>query len=665
MKLGSGRLLLVAGLLVFLIAKLYMVLLTTAALAVPRLGDDSLVYLWKGRLATLGYSANLPALQDIRTQRFLDDKPSQTLAWMRSNVAQRTLGTMTPAYDVVEGLALGVASDLRWASALVEVAGVLLMAAGMGWFLMELCGPAAAGIAMAVMAFAVLPNQGIYSFIPSTLSLSCGLLLWAYLLRFGNGARAWLVFAVALAMVGLHPIAKVYVALSPMVLWLRLGRLADCKAPAVLRTTAACAAAIAIGLLLPLMLPELRPPPSAIMGAVDLREGLARNLSAVGPLLLDPVLRKNLLWAALFLGALVVARRRIFTRSFSMPLLGVLGLLGISLVYFLPGYPAELFTRLLVLFVLFGAAAGGRFIVHLVDDGGLARTLAIGVTSVGLLLSAAFWTGRYVPSIMNWRNEVLLEQPIRERLASLSDGTTLLYAETTFALQASLALGGYRLGALAYPMLAGTQSFDRLLAERRPPVLVAPGYTALNSLAERRSKTFAPRRQGLYLPVVDRLVISRGEGLDLSEMQILVEPASSSGAGVHLSWQAISANGQPDGAARSLALPMHKAWLSLPVPPDSMGVKLLFPDADAWILGIRSGESAHSVLWPWQAGWSLVYGFRGKNDEKPVRIEFTTRALLDHAQAADLLPYVNSNDPVLADDGGLVFLRTIYAAEGS
>ncbi|MDP2788061.1 MAG: hypothetical protein Q8O79_08315, partial [Pseudomonadota bacterium] len=222
MRLLSGKALLFLGLLVFLLAKLYLIVPTTAALAVPRLGDDSLVYLWKGQLALTENADSLPALRDVAMQRQLQDGADQELRWMRSNVAQRTLGTMTPSYNLIAASALALIPDLRWAFAMTELVGLALMAVGMGWFLFELVGPAVAGVALFPMAFAILPNQGLYSFIPGTMALSCSLILWAYLWRSGRHARSWIVAAAALWILGLHPIAKIYILLTPALYWLRL-----------------------------------------------------------------------------------------------------------------------------------------------------------------------------------------------------------------------------------------------------------------------------------------------------------------------------------------------------------------------------------------------------------------------------------------------------------
>ncbi|MDO9224753.1 MAG: hypothetical protein Q8M09_03940 [Pseudomonadota bacterium] len=654
MRLLSGKALLFLGLLVFLLARLYLIVPTTAALAVPRLGDDSLVYLWKGQLALAGNADSLPALRDVAMQRHLHDGADQELRWMRSNVAQRTLGTVTPSYNLIAASALALAPDLRWAFALTELVGLALMAVGMAWFLLELAGPAVAGVALLPMAFAILPNQGIYSFIPGTLALSCSLILWAYLWRSGERARGWIVVVAALWILGLHPIAKIYVILTPALYWLRLKQWSAWKSPPMLRITLACGLTLGMVMLLPQIVPALRPPPSEIMGGLDLIGGATNNLRAVMGLAWDPIIRQNLLWALLVLGALLIAPRSTLAWPLGWLILGAAGLLGASLAFWLPGYPAELFSRIWVLFALFTSAAGARFVLAWVPRQDVSGRLLRGAFGFLLGVSALFWGIKYVPSVMNWRNEVIVEDVIRQQLAAIPSGSTLLYAETTVALQASLLLGGERLGALAYPMLAGTASLARLLEERHPPLVVLPSDTRLNSLAEGRSKRFTHRRQGLYAGTVSSFSVARNGGQSLQALSLLAE-----GQGEPIRWEAFDSAGNAI-AQGQLPWPTSTRWQSIDVPPMAERVRFVLPNEAGWMLGLGAGTPQTGVLWPWTTGWVLSYGFRNKGADKNVHIEFSVRSLLQRFQAEPLLRYTNTADPVHSDAGGLVFLKTIY-----
>lgn len=650
----AGKTLFWVGVLVFLLAKLYLVLPVAASLATPRTGDDALVYLWKGRLAAIDTPEQLRALRDIEIQRNLPENGDPELAWMRSNVAQRTLGHMTPAYNLLAATALKLATDLRWAYVITELVGMTLMTAGFAWLLFEVVGLAAAGIALLAMAFAILPNQGIYSFIPSTFALACSLILWAYLWRTGERASSLLAGLSALLILGLHPIAKIYMVLTPALYWLRLGRWSAWCSRALWRIALVCGLAIVMSLILPWFVPALRPPPSEIMGGVDIIGGASRNLDAVLGLAWDPIIRYNLPWALMLFGAVVFAPHFFSEKPIGALFFGMVALLAVSLFFWLPGYPGELFSRLWVLFVLLTSAVGAKFMLEQWTSTGLRQRIFSWSFAALLMFSALVWVFKYVPTTMNWRTEVIVEPLVAAELISFPEGTTLLYAETNVALQASLLLGADRLGAIAYPMLAGTPSLDMLIRQRHPVSIVVPPEPKLNSLAQARYKWFLKRRQGLFSGVVSHFTISRNQGMPLGDLHLLVE-----GNAEPLHWEATDATGKTIARGKT-AWSSESAWMALDISDAAEAVHFTLPDANGWILGISAGAPKHKVYWPWESGWAMTYGIRGKSPDKNVRLEFSAQSLLARVNAEELRLYVDPQHPVQSDAGGLVFLRTNF-----
>lgn len=657
MNARASGILFLSGMAVFLLAKLYLVILTTSALAIPRLGDDSLVYLWNGKLVYTERADQITALRDIAEQYHLQDGAAN-IDWMRSNVAQRTLpSNMIPTYSLLTRTALSITEDLRWAFATTELVGIGIMAAGMAWLLFEIAGSAAAGIALFAMAFAILPNQGIYSFIPSTFALSCSLILWAYLWRRCEHASAIGVGLAALAILGLHPIAKLYVAITPALYWLRLGQWSAWRGPALWRITLACGLSISLALILPLLFPSLRPPPSNIMGGLNVLDGALSNLDAVMGLAWDPVVKYNLPWAFMLAGAILFAPRLFLTWPFGALTAGLVALLGVSLLFWLPGYPGELFSRIWVLFVLLTSAIGARFMLDQWARPGLRQKVFKWLFVALMVLSALVWVFKYVPSVMNWRTEVVDEPLVAAELKSFPEGTTLLYAETNVALQASLLLGADRLGAIAYPMLAGTPSLDMLIRQRHPVSIVVPPEPKLNSLAQARYKWFLKRRQGLFSGVVSHFSISRNQGMPLGGLHLLVE-----GNAEPMHWEATDATGKTIARGKT-AWSSESAWMALDISDAAEAVHFTLPDANGWILGISAGAPEHKVYWPWETGWALTYGIRGKSPDKNVRLEFSPQSLLARVDAKELELYVDPQHPVQSDAGGLVFLRTSLRLE--
>lgn len=655
MNARTSRSLFLSGMAVFLLAKLYLVILTTSALAIPRLGDDALVYLWKGKLAFIEQAVSAPALLDIAEQFHLQEG-AENIDWMRSNIAQRTLpSNMMPTHSLLTRIALSITEDLRWAFATTELVGIVLMAAGMAWLLFEIVGSAAAGIALFAMAFAILPNQGIYSFIPSTFALSCSLILWAYLWRRREHASAIGIGLAALAILGLHPIAKVYIAITPVLFWLRLGRWSAWRGHALWRVTLACVLSISLALLLPLVFPSLRPPPSNIMGGLNVLDGVLNNLNAVMRLAWDPVIKYNLPWAFMLAGTILFAPRLFLTWPYSALTVCLFALLGVSLLFWLPGYPGELFSRIWVLFVLLTSAICARFMLDQWTRPGLWKKVFKWLFVALMVLSALVWIFKYVPSVMNWRTEVIDEPLVAAEIKSFPEGATLLYAETNVALQASLLLGADRLGAIAYPMLAGTPSLGMLIRQRHPVSIVVPPEPKLNSLAQARYKWFLKRRQGLFSGVVSHFTISRNQGMPLGDLHLLVD-----GDAEPMHWEATDATGKIIARGKT-PWPSESAWMALDISDAVEAVHFTLPDANGWILGISAGAPKHKVYWPWRTGWALTYGIRGKSPDKNVRLEFSSQSLLARVDAQELRLYVDPQHPVQSDAGGLIFLRTKYS----
>ena len=56
---------------------------------------------------------------------------------------------------------------------------------------------------------------------------------------------------------------------------------------------------------------------------------------------------------------------------------------------------------------------------------------------------------------------------------------------------------------------------------------------------------------------------------------------------------------------------------------------------------------------------------RGKGPEKTVSVQLSPRGLLAAYGAETLEPYLHRENPVLSDESGLVFLRTVFHPEDS
>jgi hypothetical protein len=648
------------GIIVFLMAKLYLVILPAYSLSIPRLGDDSLVYLWRGKLSSFDYSTSSPSLQDILVQRYLDDSPPEQIGMIRSEVAARNIGTLAPVYDYMMRLLLATGLSLKWAFAVSEIIGVITMTFAFAIFLRLLVGSAPAGIGMLLLAFAILPYQGIYSFIPSTWSLSLSMLLWTYMLKSRTAASPLLVFVVSLFILGVHPVARVYVSAAAALHIIGLSNIKLAFQRRMLLLYSSIIAALLLSLVLPRAIPSLSPPPSSILGEIRIDESILENLRAVWPLIKDPLIRKNILLALLFVFALVLRPKEMFlSRIVILTVILIFSLMAISLIFYMPGHPAELFTRLLVPFVVIIAGIGSKFLLVQIERGKYKR-IKLSLFILCLLASFSLWTGSYVFQTMNWRTEVVHDDLLRKQLDSLPTHTDILYADAFIALQASLLQEGYRYGAIVYPMLKNSYSLDAFLNTRKPEVIVIPNFRSLNSLAANRVKNFKSRRHGFNFKATDYIIIESLEGKTVSSLYLFINNSSDNAI---LTTQVFSINhGSGFSESKISVQPKFKGWLK--VLEQTYGVKtvrIVLPEQNGWVEGIATEPPQPHIYWPWNSEVTVTYHMRKKPAEKVVKIQFSPEKLLSEYDAADLIDVIAKGSPVISDDSGLVFMRTVYA----
>jgi len=658
---AAARRLLILGVFLFLGAKLYLIGLPAVLLSTPRLGDDGLVYLWKGALVRTGYDTDLPAVRDILAQaRRADDPPPFTLA-ARTRVMGKVAGSPVILFDLLTAFTLALDLPLKWAAALTELLGLLAFSVGCTRFLIVVVGEGAAGIALGLLAFAILPNQGIFSFIPSTVALALSLLLWSSLLS-ARPPHPLVALAGSAAIVGFHPVGQVYIGMGTVMYALARGSLSN----AFDRQARWLYAALALPVLLWRAVFILLPGATIAQGTLghtSLLVGLAQNASAVGPLLIDPWVRKNVALVVILVAAAVRFRSTLLVGLSRVAGPVLLTGLGISLVHVLPSYPGELFSRILVPTTILGAGLAGRGVLWSLNSR-IARRTAVIASGLVVVVSAVLWVN-YTWHWIHLRREVVLDDRIRAALEELPTGGTILYGETEIALLSCLLEGGQRFGAIAYPMLQNSMELDGLVQGRRPIVVVVPNFPELNSLAILRARHLVPRQHGLYLPAIDQAVIRAEPGHPLRQLFVYVR----NGRG---SFQVrVVVGGRDEASLREFSLDVparFSGWLPVwRAAGGDRATSLTFqlPNRSAWIEGVSIENPRTHVRWPWASNSTVTYHARGRRPEKTISIQLSPRGLLAAYGAEALEPYIHKEDPVLSDESGLVFFRTVFQTEES
>ncbi len=620
----------------------------------PRDGGDSLTYLWKGKLATLGYSRQLPALKDVEDQtRLAGTELNKPEDWEYFANA-RTFGSKSPLYDLIAATSLATHWEIRYCCALSETVVLLVMTAAFAILLYTVVGPAAAGIGMTLLAFGVLPRQGISAFIPGTLALSVGMLLWAYVVKRRLRAH-WIVlalFSAALAL--LHPIGKLYLAGALLMLGFYAWK-APLGRPERIRLLALFGAASVLPLVTPrllaLIFPGVEPIAQIASTPVSFGQGFLNNVWRAPKMLYD-VIRKNWVFSVLLVMALYHYRSWFLNRRSQAPLLAMAALLAGSLFHNYVGFKAELFARLQVGGIVLIMGLVGRYVVR-----DLRSRFAWGIALAGLIATGVYWGHDYAfDSSFNYHPEVVYDKMLQQRMDELPPETSIAYLDANCALLSSLLSGGYRFHAYNQTTFPEVSQYAGLIQSNHVTLALTPNIKALNSVAMMQANWLVRKRQGLYLPAVDELEIESGRSLESKEFRLFFE---NHGKAFVCPVKISMASGtEMEGKFEVPA--GQKGWVQITLPGNAfrterIGVRL--PKQSAWITGIATESPKDRIRWPWGSDVTLFYSPREARGPAFYRIQFSMSELLKDVNAEKLLPHLHGVPEVLSDDTGLVFLK--------
>lgn len=480
---------LVAGTAFFIAVKLLWVLLPAAVMGLPRLGDDALVYLWKSASTVLEDRSAAPAIQDIDRLRAA---PAQTpeLEFNKARVTMRTTGATASPVALLTGQLVRFGWSPKAAFAAMEAVIAICLGLAMAFFLHGLVGNVGAGCALAVLAVAILPNQGLQYMIASVMVLAMGLVLWALLLH--GGRRAVLAPPVAVLMLFTHPIGPLYVLVGVALV---MGK-------ALVRHRKPAHTALQVGLLA-LSVPVWRLIESA-MGAHEPRTGglggfsldtVPANVKGLQHHVQTLVLTQPVIFILLVTGLVLAVRR--WRENMNAALLAVVltGVVLSTVIVDLPGYPGELPSRALVALVIVSAGLSaawlGQLLARFADGRSwlLAGLVVIILTQVPLFVHEAF-------ANINSRHQIYDPILLRQEVAELPPGATIVWPDTDIALMAGLLAGADRLHAVPYRMLSGPADLKAATAGASEIFVAAAAPERLNGLSTVGAWSLQPRYHG-------------------------------------------------------------------------------------------------------------------------------------------------------------------------
>jgi hypothetical protein len=582
---------------------------------VPPGTTDAYVYIAKAEQLRVCLYQRCPALADLRVQVRRQAKLPDGVARRRGLVHQRAL---LQYHLVHSGLLYGLhAAGLGYELALniLSVASAVLVVCAVAWLLVATVGLGPAGLALALLAFAVYPGyHGLHWMVPSTMALGIGLLSWAAAIARPRAVGVLLPLLVLLA-AWTHPMGRIYgvVALALYAM------LVPWRRPRGWLVLALGIVAVASPFIVSLIIDR---PTLSFRGlhesnGWDFWTGIRKNLTAswwaARPWLIERGGGPLLALAVLGLAIAVFERRRTIYVLAAV----VTGLLAVSLVYVLPRYPGELFQRIFVPFAIIvtgiavfavwrnvalfvaprdrvrgsGVASAIRSSVGLA-----ARVVGLAVVAAAVVLSAlgslvngsraTLGMGRYMTA---WGIMPLDRgQPARVLAGLPKDARIAYYDDLSFYFYASR--GGLAHGAVFGPAVSGTAGEARYYSADRKVALSVRARDDLYGFVGLRARR----------PVV----IRAARPIDWGKVRL---DLATRGATPVLDVRLMRDARSPPVAVR-LGNP-KSGWNTLGLPAGTKGRALIVTRRDngplAWIQGVQIAPGAKTA-WPWDSGVTIL-----------------------------------------------------------
>ena len=501
-------------------------------------------------------------------------------------------------------------------------------------------------------------------FMGNTLAMSSALMLWAYMLRARDRVNPVVVLPAGAALLAIHPIAQIYLFIGVIAHLLTIGPSPAWWRRNVVVTTTGLGLLVIAAQILPSYVTFLGLNAAAVQGGFDVGSGLIRNVNAAG-IYLEELGTKHLpgILIIALIAPFVAGREAIVRRPLIPVLAGLAIALVVSLFFYMPVFPAEVFSRVMVpMTVVFAGIAG----VGVASTMAQARPPALRAgAGLAVLAVVALMVGPWYAKIhqsLRVRPHIIDENALAAQLGLLPEGTTILYLESDVTLNASLLAGGDRHGALVAHMLH-TPSLAPFVKARKPVLAAVPLPKALNMAHARRSRSLAERRNGFDFRYTSKLLIGgtarpmarlylwvTNPGVDPLTLRVHENPASES----------------PVKGGREIAIsPAHSGWVRIDSGDRTLRRVLVeLPERTGWIEGISPGLPEEHIRWPWNARLGVSYLKRGAAEQAFEPMPFSFRALVKGSGVSQYLPMVElirKRNPVLWDDSGIVFLNTVYS----
>jgi len=648
---GWGPAILLIGFCLFAAAQTGLTIAPILVRGIPPWPVDAYMYMAKAKQVRDCFRQDCPALNTLRPQLTTPTNDSD-LRTRRDRQYYRALYQYHLLHSFAVERLERLTGDWRVAYDAIAIVGGALMVLSIAAFIVVLFGPAAGGIGLTILSTAVFPGfHGIHWIVPSNMTLALGFLCWAFLLSRHRLSLPSLP-AFALAMVTLHTVGQIYAATAVLI----AGYVSVRRGAAPWLWIGLAVLVLAVNAAMPSLVE--RPSLSLLREALpaDTRwwRAIADNAAASWEHASEfgaPYGGPAMLLFVTILGLLTVQGVRRTDATFVG--LVLCGLCAAGALYVMPHYPAEVFRRVWIPFVVFAAGAIGAVVCCVVAGAGsilkdrkrhakavagtiVLTALVIGGSAATALMSVPDLAARHIWLRRTANFAVDHGQPDRI-LQSVGQGAGVVYMHE-MAMYLYFLYGGLNNETVFYPAVNGSPLAGVLNEDASKwPVTVAMHPSGFMLFTD-----------GVWLPKTKDMVIDSGADQDWSAGAVRVRTTERP-----VEIEAIFEWPSGERRAQRFDLPADGfTWLDLPPAPGARRLILRHVGGGfSRLAGIRFDPDT-ATTWPWDRGVTVTPTPSEEIDETVVRFE-----------SQDLVPAECESRGVIDDRSGTIAVA-MHCGEG-
>ena len=626
----------------FFVVKILWVVLPTFSMGIPRLGDDSLVYLWAGKASFDHNQVSQQGIKDIAAIRESSDVISKETDYSRARVTMRTAGVSASPLYIGMGYILNFGVTQKTLFAIMEISICLLLGFGLAYFLSGLVGASGTSFALGLLIFSIFPNQGIHYLIPSV----CALAIFLILLRvvFFEGVYFYK-FVLGFLLLFIHTIGQVYLLFSIMLIFSQQLVKDKFSRDGLYSIALLVFCAILFRLITPLI-GAIQPPTSG-MGGINLSQ-YGSNFIGFFRLLSVFVTTQPLMTFFTSLGCLIILFN--FRKNINLSLTwgGFLILLFASLLVDIPGYPADLASRVLVPFVILCLGISGKWIFEKLKSKNsmiffvLASAVIVVFTQVPYFLEYFFTN-------LNSRYQVLNENILEKDLKKIQIDSKIIWLDSDTQMMTGFLKGAAVFNTIPYIMVAKTKMLHDMIAKSNNFFYVLPYPESLNGLSAIQSRSLEPRYYGYGFDHFESIsVLSDKERLG----RIYIRTINA----LPEDFIVFSGSSENKCSLEKIKTSNNKTWFMLSGCNDSLIIDIKSVNQKVKLIGLSFDLPRNELSWPWgRGGFKLIAKPRDKNIQA-LAVRFDLEWLLGKSAYEDLQPYLNKSK-IIKDEGGFIWAQ--------